>query len=192
MTMEFEELKHIWDSQNNKSLYVIDEQALHNRILSKKKQARHITNISELLVIIVNFGSGSFALAVNLFSQKSNGYLYMLAAWMFGTASYLIVSRMRRIAANKLFDRSMRGDLLHAISVATYQVRLSQIMRWNILPMGGLSALAVLGGGKSISVAVVLIVSFAIAFYASRWEHNIYENKKRELEILQHKLEVEN
>ena len=169
----------------------MDEQALYNRILSKKKQARHITNISELLVIIVNLGSGSFALAMNLFSNQRNGYIYVLAAWMFGTALYLIVMRMRRIAANKLFDRSMRGDLLHAISVATYQVRLSQMMRWNILPMGGLSALVVYAGGKSIGVVLAMIVAFAVAFYLSRWEHNIYENKKRELEILQQKLDVE-
>ncbi|MEO7991992.1 MAG: hypothetical protein ABI663_20745 [Chryseolinea sp.] len=191
MTMEFEELRRIWDSQNNKSLYVIDEQALHNRIMSKKKQARHITNISELLIIIVNLGSGSFALAVNLFNQHSNMYLYILSAWMFITAFYLIISRVRRVAANKLFDRSMRGDLQHAISVATYQVRLSQMMRWNILPMGGLTAMIVYAGGKSIGVAVAFMAAFAIAFYLSRWEHNIYENKKRELEILQHKLNVE-
>jgi len=191
MAMEFEELRQVWDSQNNKTLYVMDEQALYNRILSKKKQARHITNISELLVIIVNLGSGCFALAVNTFSNHWNGYIYFLSAWMFGTALYLIVMRMRRIAANKLFDRSMRGDLLHAISVATYQVRLSQMMRWNILPMAGLSALVVYAGGKSIGVVIAMIVAFAVAFYLSRWEHNIYENKKRELEILQQKLDVE-
>ena len=37
--MEFDELKQVWDSQNNELLYAINEQALHNRILSKKKQA---------------------------------------------------------------------------------------------------------------------------------------------------------
>ncbi len=35
ITMEFDEMKKIWDAQNNQPLYVIDEKALHNRIQSK-------------------------------------------------------------------------------------------------------------------------------------------------------------
>jgi hypothetical protein len=192
MTMEFEELRRIWDTQNNKPLYVMDEQALYNRILSKKKSARHITNFSELLIIIIYLGAGSFALLANLINEDWNIYLYVLSAWMLMIAFYIIISRVRRIAANKLFDRSMRGDLQHAISVATYQVRLSQMMRWNVVPIAVLSAVVVIAGGKSIYVALAMIVVFAIAFYLSRWEHNIYVNKKRELETLQQKLEVEN
>src|SRR4051812_1101237 len=34
-TMEFDEMKKIWDAQNNQPLYVIDEKGLHNRIQSK-------------------------------------------------------------------------------------------------------------------------------------------------------------
>ncbi len=41
--MEFDEMKQIWDSQNNKLMYGIDEKALHNRILTKKRQAFHIS-----------------------------------------------------------------------------------------------------------------------------------------------------
>ena len=75
--------------------------------------------------------------------------MYILSAWMLGSALYLLVSRIRRIKANHRFDRSMRGDLTHAISVATYQVRLSRLMRWNILPIGILTLLGVWSSGKS-------------------------------------------
>ena len=34
--MEFDELKKIWDSQNNEVLYAINEKALHDRIRTKK------------------------------------------------------------------------------------------------------------------------------------------------------------
>ena len=37
--MEFEDLQKIWDTQNNKPMYVINEEALHRRILSKKNKA---------------------------------------------------------------------------------------------------------------------------------------------------------
>ncbi|HTE33337.1 MAG TPA: hypothetical protein VK666_23310, partial [Chryseolinea sp.] len=63
-TMEFDELQQIWDTQNNKPLFAINERALHNRILSKMRKARHITNTSELLLIIVSLGVGCFILGV--------------------------------------------------------------------------------------------------------------------------------
>ena len=72
--MEFDEMKKIWDSQNNEPLYGINEKALHNRILSKKKQAHHITNISELLAIIVIWCAGCFILGMN-FLNKAAIYL---------------------------------------------------------------------------------------------------------------------
>lgn len=187
--MEFEELQQIWDSQNNRPLYAINEEALHKRIESKKNQVRHITNISELLLIIVNIGSGSLILGMNFSGQI---FMYLLAAWMFVTALYVLISRIKRIKGNNRFDRSMRGDLTQAISVATYQVRLSQLMRWNIIPIGTLILLGVWDGGKSVWVAVGLVVFFAIAYLAGGWEHSIYKSKKRELEILQDKLEKEN
>jgi hypothetical protein len=190
ITMEFDELQQIWDSQNNKPLYAINETALHNRILSKMKGARHITNVSELLLIIINFGAGSFVLGVSLFPRSRNIYMFLMAVWMLATSLYLLVSRIRRIKGDGRFDRSMHGDLSHAISVATYQVRLSQIMRWNILPVAGLTLLSLWEGGKSFWAVGFILVSFALAYYAGNWEHSIYKARKRELEILQKKLQT--
>ena len=188
--MEFEQLQKIWDAQTNQPLYAINEKAMYNIILSKKKKTHHITNISELLLIFVNIGSGIFILGVNYFKQ-GNIFLYLLSAWMFGSALYTLVNRIQRKKTGSQFERSMHGDLNHAISVATYQVRISQIMRWNILPIAVLCILGVWGGGKSIWLAAGILFFFAVVFYASGWEHNIYKRKKRELEILKNKLENE-
>jgi len=188
ITMEFEEMKKVWDSQNNEPLYSINEDALHNRILTKKRQGYHITTVSELLVIIISFASGVFIFAMNYFKSNPNFWMYMLSAWMLLTALFALVSRILRIQGDTQFDRTMLGDLNHAISVATYQVHLSQFMRWNMLPTGILLVLGVWGGGKSIWLAAGIVIFFVLVNYASRWEHNIYKNKKRELEILQSKL----
>ena len=186
--MEFDELKKIWDAQNNQPLYAINEKAMYNHILSKKKQAHHITNISELLIIFVNLASGSFILAVNYFKQSGNISMYLLSALMFGSALFMVVNRIRRIRGNNRFDRSMSGDLDHAISVATYQVRISQIMRWSIIPIGVLTILGLWEGGKPLWIAIIVLIFFALTYYAGGWEHNIYKRKKRELELLQSKL----
>jgi len=192
ITMEFEEMKKIWDSQNKQTVYAINEDALYNRILTKKRQANSITNFSELLIIIVNLAVGFFVTVISLAEKGSHFiYLYILSLWMFGTALYSIISRVRRIRGERQFDRTMLGDLHLAIYTATYQVRLSQIMRWNFLPVGGLTVLGVWGGGKPLWITGVMLLVFTLAYYASGWEHSIYESRKRELEILRGKLSSE-
>ena len=187
--MEFEELKKIWDAQSNQPLYSINEKAMYNLILSKKKQAHHITNISELLIIISYMITGSFVLGINLFDQSGNISMYLLSAWMFGSALFMLVNRIIRKKGENQFDRSMSGDLDHAITVATYQVRISQIMLWNVLPIGALTLIGLWEGGKSIWIVVIALLFFALTYYAGGWEHNIYKRKKRELETLKKKLD---
>ncbi|MEO5893751.1 MAG: hypothetical protein ABIQ31_26080 [Ferruginibacter sp.] len=191
ITMEFEEMKKIWDSQNNEPMYGINEKALHNRILSKKRQAFHITNISELLSIIMYSGGACFILVMNLFRGSSGIFMYILSAWMLCSALYLLLSRVRRINGDHRFHRSMHGDLAHAISMATYQVRISYLMRWNMIPIGLLTVLGVWDGRKSLWIAAGILVFFILTYYAAGWEHGIYKSKKRDLEILQDKLEKE-
>jgi hypothetical protein len=191
ITMEFDEMKKIWDSQNNELFYGINEKALYNRILSKKKQTYHITNISEWLSIIVNLGMGFLVLGLNFFKQSTNIFMYCLGAWMIAAGLVCLVSRIRRVRTDSLFDRSMRGDLSYAIATATYQVRLSKLLRWNALPIGMLTALAVWESGKSVWLALGILIFLALTIYAAGWEHNIYKTRKRELEILQDTLERE-
>jgi hypothetical protein len=188
--MEFDELQRIWDSQNNKPLYAINEAALHSRIHSKRKRATHTANFSEVLLIIVNISAGCVILGMNASGQSHKLSLYFLAAWMLGSALYLLMSRLHRIKSEKKFDRSLRGELNQAISAATYQVRLSQLMRLNILPIGIILLFGIWEGSKSVWVAVAMLIFFVVANYAGGWEHNIYKARRRELEILQNKLET--
>jgi hypothetical protein len=189
ITMEFDEMKRIWDSQNGETLYGINETALHKRILSKKNKARFINNVSELLWIIGNTIAGCVVLVVNAVGETRGIFMYLLSAWMIGSALYLLVNRIRRENGEQQFDRSMRGDLLHAIALATYQVNLSRLGRWNLVPIGLLITLGFWEGGKSIWWIVAMLAFMTVTHYAAGWEHNIYKNRKRELEILQGKLE---
>ncbi|MES2777950.1 MAG: hypothetical protein V4722_27465 [Bacteroidota bacterium] len=186
--MEFEDMKKIWDAQTSQPLYVIDEQALHNRILSKKRKGAHITNISELLGIIAYGVMGCFLLGVTLYKQNGSPFMYVLAVWVLTSALYILKIRILRIRGNDHFDRSMQGDLDHAISVAKYQVHLSLVMRWNMLPIALLTVLGVSGAGKSVWFSIAILIFFALAAYASGWEHGIYKKRRMELEMLQKNL----
>jgi uncharacterized protein involved in response to NO len=189
--MEFEELQQIWDAQNNAPLYVMNEQALYHRILSKKKQARHITHFSELLLILVNASAGCIILGLNLRSQSPNISMYVLSAWTFSVAVIVVIGRIHRGKSESRFDQSISSDLKHAVSVATYQVRLSYFMRWNMLPIAVFTCLGMWEAGKPLWIAALILLFFILVSFASKWEHGLYKNRKRELEILQEKLHTE-
>ena len=189
ITMEFDEIKKVWDSQNNEPIFGVNEQALHNRIRAKKNSAFHITNASELLAIVVNFGGGAFILILNLIKGSADTFLYCLSAWMLVIAGYVLTSRIQRLKDELIFDRSVLGDLRHAVSIATYQVRLSFILRWNIVPIGILIVLSIWYGGHSIWFAIGIIIFLFIANYFAGWEHNFYKGRRRELKTLLIKLE---
>jgi hypothetical protein len=189
--MKFDEMKKLWDTQNNEPVYGINEQALHRLIVTKKNTGMRITHISELLLIVVNMCAGASVFGFNWYKQSNNIFMHALAAWMVISGLYFLVHRIKRIQADQQFDRSMLGDLRYAVSIASYQVRISLVMRWNVLPIGLLVILGIIYDGKSVWWAVAILVFLVLTNYASGWEHNIYKNRKIELERLQRKLENE-
>jgi len=190
--MEFDEMKKIWDGQSHQSLYVIDEKALHNRIRSKMNSVRHAASITEWLSIIVYLGAGGILLVLNPFKPGANIFMYLEAAWMFVTVAYLVVSRSRRIKASRRFDRTLHGDLDHAISLAGYKLRLSRIMVWNLLPMGAIMIFSGWEAGKLLKVSVVILISYALAFYVGSKGNRVDKRRRRELQVLKEKLDAGN
>ena len=187
--MEFDEMKKIWDAQNNQPLYVLDEKALHNRIQAKMKGVLRSASISEWFTISVYLAVGGVPLFLNRFNREVNIFMYVESAWMFATVAYVAVSRIRRIKASRRFDRSIHGDLDHAISLAGYQVRLSQIMTWNVLPIGAIMIFSGWESRKLLEVSAVILISYVLAFYVGRKGDRVNKIRKRELQVLKEKLE---
>ena len=188
--MEFDEMKKIWDEQNNQPLYVIDEKALHNRIQSKMNSAMHFANINEWSIILFNLGASGVLFCLNYFSRGKNIFMYIESAWMFVTVVYVVVSRIRRIKASRQFDRSIQGDIDHAISLVSYQLHLSLMVRWNLLPMGAIMIFSGWEAGKLLKVSAVMLVSCALAFYVGSKGDRVNKRRKRELQVLKEKLET--
>jgi len=184
MIMEFDDIKKIWDTQNNQPMYVINEAAFEKTIATKKNKGVHITNISELLSIIVNLGGGTIILLMNILSNTPDLYLYALTAWMMITGIYCLYERMKRIRGNAQFDRTMLGDLDYAISIANYQVRFSGLMRWNILPIGALIILGMWNKENILGIVIGLVLFLGLTFYASGFEHRYYIRRKKDIEEL--------
>ncbi|TRX51599.1 hypothetical protein FNH22_23855 [Fulvivirga sp. M361] len=188
ITMEFDDIRKIWDGQNNRPLYVIDEDALHRRILLKKKQSRRLANTTEWVMAGANFLASSMILTAIFLKNNANIFSYITMGFMALTPLYIFYIRRQRKTQEKAFESSVSGDLDHAISNATFQVRLSMVMRWYLLPIAVLTLLSVWSEDISYWFLLGVVVFFCATFYASSWEHRLYVSKKRRLIDLRNKL----
>jgi hypothetical protein len=190
--MEFDEMKKIWEAQNNQPLYVIDETVLLNHIQSKMSTVLLLTNISEWFLILIYLSTVCIMLALNPFKQGANVFMYLGATCMLITFVYLIISRIRRIKTSRRFDRSIHGDLDHSISLAIYQMRIAQLIRWGLLPIGAIMIFSGWESRKLFQVSAVIMISHVIAFYVASNGYHANKRRKRELQVLKEKLETAN
>ena len=180
-------MKEIWGAQNNQALYTIDEKVLQNRIQRKRNSV--FTSISEWLSIIGYLVPVILLVRFNPLAAGSNIFLCLEAAWMFAIVVYLVVSHIRRIKRGRRFDRSVHGDLDHAIYLISAQMHLSQILRWNLLPMGVIMIFSVWKTGKLFLVSAGILVVYSLVFYAASKSLSANKRRKRKLQVLKEKLE---
>ncbi len=169
--MKFEEMKKIWDEQNNEHMYVINETRLRATIEEKKKKASGLVNKMEWMLIGTNTITGIVVLSMNFIKSPGGLYPNLLAFLMLGMGAYIMVRRVRRLKHEHQFDRTMLGDLEHAISNATYKERLSFGMLLYLIPVFILVLLNAVQEGKSMGVIMLILVFFVVIAFLGRWEH---------------------
>lgn len=132
--MEFEDIKKIWDSQNNQPMYAINEDALHRRIRTHRSHSQWASNITEITLIAVAILTAGYLIVKNM--GGDNIYGYPPAIIMLLTGIYVFIGRMRRKRAEMQFDRSMLGDLDQAIANVSFEIRRARtFIWWYMLPL---------------------------------------------------------
>lgn len=188
--MEFDELKKIWDMQNNKPLYALNEAALHRRIRAKLNCARRHSNTNEIGLMIIA-GLATIILMI-IGSRQLFSYLTILG--LLFTGLYVFRARTRRKQEEHHFDQSMLGELKLAIANVDYQIAsLKTFVWWYILPIAVPSFLNMWQSGEKPWWQWVFVsVSFMVSYLVVRWSllHQ-HVPRKRALETLRHTLESE-
>ena len=192
ITMEFEEMKRIWDTQNNEPVYAINEEALRKRIEGKKKQVSYTTGLSELIIIGANILAAGIIMVSGAIEGKQSTFAYLLAAAMVLTAVFMAVSRIRRMRSEDRFEASMLGDLDHAITNARYQVWLAAAGRWGLLPIALFTTLSVWDDGTTWWKLLLVLAFFVAAYFLSGKEYKCIKHRKNKLEALRDNLQKQN
>jgi hypothetical protein len=191
--MEFEEMKRIWDQQNDEPLYAINEKALHRSIKSKKKRAARLTNANDFGLILINIITAIVYSFISIVGETPTIYDYLIVVALLFANGYVWFGRMRRKKHEQTFARTMLGDLDHAISSVTYELNRSKNMVWwFVLPSMILIFLNMSQNDVSVWKWVGIASAFVLSALLILWDYeHCQKPKKRRLEALRKKLAEE-
>ncbi|MFT6828749.1 MAG: hypothetical protein ACJAZV_002042 [Roseivirga sp.] len=187
--MDFEEMKKIWDTQNNQPLYAIDEDALHRRVKAKKNNTKRTTNKTELILIAANIFAGGLVIISRYIKDNATLVSTTMGVMMLITGAYLIFLRARRIKRDQQVDTSVLGDLDNALENINYRVSLSRSMIWYAMLVAFLTLYSVFDNEKSIDLIILIAVFFVVGLLLSIWEYrHCHVGKRDQLLALKQKL----
>lgn len=190
--MEFEEMQKVWNDQQGETMYAINESALHNRIKSKKKAANRRINIVEISLMTLNSFVSIFLLADAILDNEGF-WDYAGAVIMALTVAFLLFFRYRRKKAENNFDRSMLGELDHAIANTRSILQIATMMvYYYLLPVAFFTLGKMIYFGASIEKWLLIIGLYILAFFLVNWERrHCHIPRKEHLEMLKRKLTEE-
>lgn len=187
--MEFEEMQKIWNDQNGETMYAINESALHKSISRKKEAASKRINLVEIMLMIIN-STVTIILFTDAILDKEGPWDYAGATIMALTVVFLMYFRTKRKQKENTFDRSMMGELDHAISSSDSMIRIATIMiYYYLIPIGIFTLGKMLYFGADIEKWLLMIGMFGLAFILVRWERKVMHiPRKRNLMALKRRL----
>ena len=189
--MEFDEMKVVWDSQEGKRMYAVDEAALHAMVRRRGRSIARCVIWFELVGVLGALLLGAAILSEPLFERHDYHQIPGGLMWLM-VSVYLLMGRLKRLRSERGFDDSLRGDLDKAIARIDYQVdRLRMFVWWYVLPIvaGSVFSFVWLYGKKPVWIWPALVVCLVVGWLEMRYKvRHRYLPRKRELEGLREKL----
>ena len=189
--MEFEEMKKIWDTQNNEPMYAINEEALKKGIRRKRNKASWASNFTEFSLVAIALITGVPLIIKHINDQ--NFYSMIPAIMLLLTAVYVLVSRAERKKRENQYDQSIIGDIDQAISNVDFEVRRAKtFIWWYITPIAIAVFFKMAVNDDPIWKWFVIPVAFVFSYIVVQFGlHKAQLPRKRYLERLRKKLAEE-
>lgn len=178
--MEFEEIQKIWNEQKGETMYAIDENALHKSVTRKKNAATRRINKVEIMLMLVN-SLGVIFLSILMYNHpRIWGFINM--AILATSVVYVLYFRRKRIKAENMFDRSLLGELNHAISSSKYMIKFNRLVFLGyLIPLSVVGISALIFSGASLKKWLITSGMLLLCLIVVRWEQkkcNIPKNEQ--------------
>jgi len=187
--MEIEELQKVWNEQKGENMYTINEESLRKIITRKKDAAARRVSKTEIGLILITVFLGAFITIKAIIKDEGlwdlGGGLVILA-----TSLFVIIARYRRKKSEDKFDRSMIGEIEHAIANTQSIISITYSMLfWYMLPVGIFTYGQMIFTGVSMAKFLLITAMFVFAVFLIYWERKYcHVPRKEKLQKLKEKL----
>lgn len=183
--MEFEEMQKIWDSQNNETLYAINEKSLHNSIKQKGRNINKYVMFFEWAMIVSTLFV-TLALTIDTITEAGSWPRYLSAGMIFIILLYVYGVRRERQKYEQTFDNTVLGDLDKAIARVDYLIgRMRTLLWWYLLPFTIAISITMYFDNKPFWLWCCMILVYALGYWGGEKEIRcIHMPKKQSLESL--------
>jgi hypothetical protein len=163
--MEFEDMKKIWDEQNNENIYAINESELHRRVIRKKNRVKRMINKFELTLLIAMIICGLLTTFMGILHNQ--WYKLTNALIFFTIAGYIYKSRQDRIKYEGQSNLSLLDDLEQTLRSLDYHAkRQKYFVLWYMLPV---FLTIIISSAFSHSIPWWLWIIFVVVFGFAYW-----------------------
>lgn len=181
-------MQKIWDEQKGETMYAINETALHRSVTRKKKAASQRINKVEIALILIN----SLCSALLFFDalDDPHNWDFIGSAMMMGTVLYIFYTRHKRKQAENNFDRTIVGELDHAIANTNSIIHFSRMMIFGyLIPFSVFYIGKVIALGDTPEKWLLIGGMYLLAFVLIQWERKkMHIPRKNHLLLLKKKL----
>jgi len=187
--MDFNDIQKVWDENSQTTLFTINEKTMERLTNTKSRKADRWADRTEKKLIILNTIGPLFLMIFSFYKQKYVLSVFLLIAYMLASALYIYIKRKQRIKSNINWETDVLGILNRGINNAKYLANLTKSMRYWYL-----SGIAVILMCRTFEKSSgfyngIIILFFALFFYASKWEQKLlYDKQYKELIDMRKKL----
>jgi len=189
--MKFDDMQKIWNCQQGKLPYDINEEVLHRRIKSTKECETRRVNMDDLGLVFIY---AITAIIYSFINWPLRTYDYLIVGVCIVIVGWIWISRLRRIKKERAFAQTMLGELNHAIFNVKYSInRIKRMLQW-VTPLLAISVFSLMlhqSGSiwKWVGIAIAFVLS---ALLLNRSYSKRFKPKLRELKTLRNKLTQNN
>ncbi len=127
--MNYEELKLVWDSQNEEPVFALDRQALLETVERQTGSIARYVKSFEISMILVAFAV-AIILPIDAWREGDGSHQYFIGAICLAAGLYAWTGRQNRRRREIAFDESIRGVIEKSLAQIEYHEKRQVIYLW--------------------------------------------------------------
>lgn len=179
--MNLEDMKKVWDSDSNQTLYVIDQSKMDQIVNKKSMSANRRASYVENFIIIMNLVIPVVLFTIAGLNDQIDFGEYSMGLFTIATAAGTYYYKRVRLANQLNQGDSVLDNLDQAIHNATYQAKMTSFfLTWYIIGVSALTISNLILEGTNIWFIIMISIVFIIGLIVGRWEQRCWHDKKRD------------